>query len=160
LRKGDVIVSVNGRDVEDPETFHYRTTALAIGSTAEFGIIREGQKATLHVDMIAPPEDPPRHETLVGGRNPVAGAKIANLSPAVVEELGLPGAERGVVVTFIKEGTVAARIGLQVGDILVSVNGGKIANVDEALTLLKKAEGGWRLTVRRDGNDVTMMIGG
>jgi serine protease Do len=160
LRAGDVIFSVNGHDVDDPEDFHYRITALPVGSSAEFGIIRNGQKSTLSVEMIAPPENPPRHETLVTGRNPVSGAKIANLSPAVAEEIGLNNAENGVVVTQIKDDTLAVSIGLQVGDILVSINGKKIASVDDALSALAQPGNGWRLTIRRGENDVTMMFGG
>lgn len=160
LKSGDVIVSVDGRDVEDPEAFHYRITALPVGSTAEFGIVRQGQKSMLHVEMIAPPEDPPRHETLVSGRNPVAGAKIANLSPAVAEEIGLLGVQHGVVVTQVKDETLAARVGLQPGDIIASINGKKMTSVGDVTEVLREQPNGWRLILRRGGNDLTLMIGG
>jgi serine protease Do len=160
LKSGDVIISVNGREVEDPEAFHYRITSMTIGSTAEIGIVRQGQKSVLHVDMIAPPEYPPRKETLVAGRNPVSGAKIANLSPAVAEEIGAVDTAHGVVVTQVKENTLAARIGLQRGDIILAVNGEKIANVDDAIAALRQTPNSWRLTLRRDGNEVTVMFGG
>jgi serine protease Do len=160
LRVGDVIVSVNGHDVEDPEDFHYRITALSVSSIAAFGIIRQGEKSTLSVTMIAPPENPPRHETLVTGRNPVTGAKIANLSPAVAEEIGLHGAESGVVVTKIQANTLAANMGLQAGDILVSINNEKIENVDDAITALTQPARSWRITIRRGDSDVTMIFGG
>jgi serine protease Do len=159
LKPGDVIVSVNGREIEDPEAFHYRITALPVGSTASVGILRKGQKYSLDIDMIPPPEDPSREETLVTGRNPVEGAKIANLSPAVAEEIGLQGADSGVVVTHVKSGAIASRLGLNPGDVLVEINGQKISNVDDALGMLRRQQHGWRLKIRRDGNDVTMMLG-
>ena len=160
LKSGDVIVSVNGRDVEDPEAFHYRITALSVGSTAELGIVRKGQKSMLRVEMIAPPENPPRNETLVTGRNPISGAKIANLSPAVAEEIGLQDASQGVVVVQVKEGTIASGVGLSAGDVLIEINGGKISNVDDVVRMLKQQSDGWRLRIHRGGNDITMMLGG
>jgi len=160
LKPGDVIVSVNGREIEDSEAFHYRISALRVNSTAELGILRKGQKYSLNVDMIAPPEEPPRNETLVTGRNPLEGAKIANLSPAVAEETGLQGVESGVVVTQVKSGGIAARVGLSPGDVLVELNGQKISTVDDALGMLKRQQSGWRLKIRRDGSEVTMMLGG
>ncbi len=160
LISGDVIVSVNGHEVEDPEAFRYRITALPVGASAELGIVRKGQKSTLHVEMIAPPEEPPRHETWVTGQNPIAGARIATLSPALSEEIGLQGNPRGVVVTQVKDDGVAARVGLRTGDILVAVNGTKIATVDDALVALHESHRAWRITLRRNGDDVTLMVGG
>jgi serine protease Do len=160
LKPGDVIVSVNGREVEDPEAFHYRITSLPIGSPAELGILRKGEKSTVSVEMIAPPENPPRNETLVTGRNPLTGAKIANLSPAVAEEIGLQDIQRGVVVMQVKSGTIAARVGLSEGDILVEINGEKISNVDEAIEILKEQPTGWRLKIRRGENDISVMLRG
>jgi len=158
LHTGDVITSVNGRDIDDPESFHYRITALAVGTMAEIGIMRQGQKLVLHVEMIAPPENPPRHEVTVNGRNPAAGAKIANLSPAVSEEMGLPETEHGVVVVAVDANSIAAQVGLQKGDILVAINGQKTETVDAILSALKGAPNGWRMTIRRDGHEISMMF--
>src|SRR5262249_31767541 len=98
LRTGDVIVSVNGRPVEDPESFKYRIATLPVGSSAMLGVVRKGEKLTVSMQLIAPPENPPREQTKIHGQNPLSGATIANLSPAVGEELGLHGTESGVVV--------------------------------------------------------------
>jgi serine protease Do len=160
LKSGDIVVSVNGREVEDPEAFHYRITALTVGSTAELGIIRKGQKSMLRVEMIAPPESPPRNETLVTGRNPVEGANIENLSPAVAEEIGSPDTSRGVVVARVKDGSIAARMGIAVGDILVEINGAKITSVDDAAQTLKQQPAQWSLKIRRGDNEITMVLGG
>jgi Do/DeqQ family serine protease len=160
LKSGDVIVSINGREIENPEAFRYRIAALPVNSAAELGVVRKGQKLSMRVDMIAPPENPPRNETLITGRNPVSGAKIANLSPAVAEEIGIKDLQQGVVVTQVGEGAIAARIGLYMGDILVEINGVKITDVDNAVQTLKQQPDGWRLRIRRSGNDITMMLGG
>lgn len=160
IKAGDLIVSVNDRSVDSPEDFRYRTASLALGSTADFGVLRNGQKSLFKVDIMAPPEIPPRHETLIEGRNPFAGAKIANMSPAVAAELGFQDIQKGVVVTQIKPGSLATRLGLESGDILVEINGHKVADVDDALEALKRQQIRWRFTILRDGNEVTMMFSG
>jgi type II secretory pathway component PulC len=51
-------------------------------------------------------------------------------------------------------------VGLYVGDILVEINGVKITDVDNAVQTLKQQPKGWRLRIRRGGNDITLMLGG
>ena len=50
------------------------------------------------------------------------------MSPAVAEELSLEGASQGVVVAAVGDGSTAAQVGVQKGDVVVAVNGQKIAN--------------------------------
>ena len=160
LHVGDVITEVNGHEVDDPESFRYRVATLSVGTTAEFGIVRQGQKQSVAVPMIAPPESVPRQDRRIQGQNPFAGAKIANLSPAVAVELGVSGEGRGVVVTDVQDGSNAAAIGLQPGDILVDINGVKIATMNDADAALKQSRRAWRLTINRGGSTVTMVFSG
>ena len=54
------------------------------------------------------------------GSQPLAGATVANLSPAVAEELGLERAYSGVVIVAVRPRSPAQRIGLQPGDRILS----------------------------------------
>ncbi len=156
-----MIVSVNGRVLEDAESFHYRIATLPVGSMADVGIVRKGQKSDLQVTLIAPPEVPPREQTKVSGQNPLAGATIENLSPAVIEENNLHGIEHGVVITGIKDAdTPAASVGLQAGDVILSINGTKIASVADALKALQQQATSWRISIQRGDSVLTIMVGG
>ena len=146
LRAGDVIVAVDGHAVEDPEAFHYRVATLPVGGEATFGVLRRGQRLEVRVALIAPPETTPRDTTTVTGRNPLSGATLENMSPAVSEETGIHGVDRGAVVINVQNGSVAARVGLQPGDMMVSINGTKIATVRDAVAAVRSATGGWRLS--------------
>jgi Do/DeqQ family serine protease len=159
LQVGDVILSVNGRTVEDPDAFKYRIATLPLGTSAEITILHGGEKSTLHIAMVAPPEDTPRDAATVTGRNPIAGAKIANLSPAVATELGMPEDGQGVVILSVQDGTFASRLGLQAGDMLATLNGKKLENVKQTMSLLRDPVEGWRLTLRREGEDITLRVG-
>jgi len=159
LKSGDVITSVNGKEIDDPGSFSYRIGALPIGSVAELGLVRGGQKSTLKFELIAAPELPPRDATTVSGQNPLAGAEIANISPAVAEEMDLQNVQKGVVLIKVKDGSVAARLGLKAGDILVSVNDQNMDNVDEAVKALRQSPASWKLTIKRGGNNITVVLG-
>jgi S1-C subfamily serine protease len=65
------------------------------------------------------------------------GATIANLSPAVAEELGLDPEAAGVVVVEVEKGSMARRFGFLRGDILLTANGVKIDSVRDAVRLLQ-----------------------
>lgn len=158
LRKGDVIVSVNGHAVDDPEAFRYRVGTLSLGGDVTFGIMRKGQVTDIRVKLIAPPESTPRDKTTLSGNHPFAGATVENISPAVIAEMGLRGIDAGVIVSAVAEDAVAAGFGLQVGDIVLAVNGNKITTVEQLRTAVKKPARLWRVTLLRNGSTVTMTV--
>lgn len=157
---GDVILALNQKPVDDVESFRYRLTTASVGAPVEFTLLRKGQKMATTVRLSAPPEDPPRQKTVVHGANPLSGAEIENISPAVSEELGLHGVESGVIVSDIKGAGPAANIGLQPGDILLSINGAKVADVNTALAATRDPAAGWRIVFQRGEEKLTIMLGG
>jgi serine protease Do len=161
LRTGDVVASVNGHKVDDLGAFHYRVATLAIGSDITLGIQRKGQKIDIQAKLIAPPEDPPREKTKVTGDNPFAGATIENLSPAVAEETGIHKLEHGVVIAEVGENVgVAANVGLQPNDVILSVNGAKIAAVSDVMNAIKQHVNSWRINLQRGDQNISIMVGG
>tara|TARA_R110000787_G_scaffold196172_2_gene307458 strand:- start:410 stop:964 length:555 start_codon:yes stop_codon:yes gene_type:complete len=158
LRVGDVVVSVNGRDVPDANSLRFRIGTLKVGQNAILGVIRDGQRVNVTIEMIPAPEVPPRDLTVIEGENPYAGAEVANLSPALVAEISLEGEESGVVILRIKRRSPADRIGLAPGDILVSLNGERIGSVAELRRLLEVPTDLWRIAIRRNGKTLLLNI--
>jgi Do/DeqQ family serine protease len=161
LRPGDVVVSVDEKPVQNPEGFQYRFATKGISGSAEIGVVRKGQKLNARVGLIAPVEEPPRDVRDLPGRHPLTGCKVANLSPAVAQEIGMDDdAREAVVVLEVKERTPAARIGIKRGDIVVAVNDTKVGSVAELATILAAANGAWRLSVERGGKVFNLAIQG
>jgi len=161
LQAGDVVVGVDDKPVQDPHAFQYRFVTKGIGGQANLSVLRKGQKLTTTIVLIAPIEDPPRDARDLGGYHPLTGCKIANLSPAVAQELGIDDDSRmGVVVLDVKDKTPAARIGVKRGDIVVAVNNEKVKSVAQLVSVLDLAGGGWRLSVERDGKVYNLAIQG
>ena len=160
LRVGDVVLSVNGREIADANALKFRIATLGTGGTARLEILRRGQHKTLHVSLVPPPEEPPRNVTLLGGRNPFAGAEVANLSPALAEELSLDTARAGVIVLGVADGSPAARVGFERRDIVVGVNGRRIGRVRDLGRVLERPAGKWRIEIERGTRRLSVVIPG
>jgi Do/DeqQ family serine protease len=160
LQEGDVVVSIDGKEVQDPQAFQYRFATKGLGGSAELGLIRKGQPLKATVPLIAAVEDPPRDARDLSGRQPLAGAKVANLSPAVAEELGIEEEGLGVVVLEVAQNTPAAKFGFKRGDILVGINNDKVTSVSDLVTALDRSPSGWRLSFQREGKVYNLAIQG
>jgi Do/DeqQ family serine protease len=158
LKVGDVVTSVNGKDIHDPSEMKFRMATVPLGQKATMEAIRTGTKKTYEVEAMAAPDKPARDETKLQGAHLLNGAVIANMNPAVAVELGLFGKEEeGVVVLKVSEGTSAARI-VAAGDILVEINGKKITKTTDAEKALKNAGQGLSLIVRSQGRTRRLLI--
>jgi S1-C subfamily serine protease len=104
--------------------------------------------------------DTNRDEIMLSGRSPFQGAKVANISPAVADELHLDSQTEGVVVTDLEDGSTAASVGFQKGDIILAVNNTKIAKTSDLDKASKVASRLWRITVVRGGQQINVTLGG
>ena len=94
IKTGDVIVSIDGTVVDDPNSFDYRFATKPLGGTAQIALLRQGRDVAVTVSLQSAP-DSPREEVEIRARSPFLGAKVANLSPALADELRLDAAGRG-----------------------------------------------------------------
>jgi len=161
LAVGDVIVALDGRPVDDPEALRYRIATLSPGDEAILSVLREGERRDLAFPVALPPDAPPRDETVMRGRTPLAGATVANLNPALAQELGVetPAAAE-VVVLGVARRSPAARVGLRPGDRILALDRQPIESVASLRAALDGSGPPWRLTIRRDGRELTSVIGG
>jgi serine protease Do len=159
LHTGDVIFSVDGKPTNDMQSLNYRIATHRPGDVVKLHVHLGRRPADIAVTLTLPPENPPRDLKDVGGRNPLTGAKVANLSPAVATELQLPLMSKGVVIVSVANGTLAGNYGFQPGDIVVGVNGAPVRSVDALIHALNSASG-WQLIVDRAGQRLTLNVQG
>ena len=160
LQIGDVIVGVDGREVTDPASLAYRIGTRPIGGQAKINVLRAGRKLDLEVQLIEPPENPPRDLTVLEGRHPLAGATVANLSPALADEMGINSFEQGVIVLAVARGSPAARIGARPGDFVKKVNGNETADVVRLKQLVAQGGSEWRISIQRGARNINIVIQG
>ena len=154
LKPGQVIVAVNGIEVEHPDALGYRLTTVGIGHDARVTVSENGKTRDVTMTLAEAPETKPRDERLIEGRNPFAGAVVGNLSPRLADELHMPTSSKGVVITEVNRGSPAARVGFQPKDIVVAVNG---TPIDTSATLEELAQSDpslWRVEIERNGQRI------
>ena len=150
LKLGDVILSVNGQPVDDPEALRFRVATQPVGKRATLEISRNGQRSEVSLPLIAPPETPPRETTPIRGANPFSGATVANLSPALAEEVGFTGGStQGVIVLEVTRGSPAAEVGLRPGDLILRLNDREISAVRDLTAAVGRGWRSWSISVRR-----------
>jgi Do/DeqQ family serine protease len=159
IKTGDLIVTVDGVTIEDPNAFDYRFATKPLGGTAKVGLIRQGREMVVAVALQSLP-DTPREEVEIRGRSPFLGATVANLSPALADELRLDPQTAGVVITSVADGSTAQSIGFQKGDIVVSVNNQKIAKSADLERITNAGSRQWRITIDRGGQQISVMFSG
>jgi serine protease Do len=160
LEPGDVVIQLNRREVAEPKALRFRIATLNVGGTASLTIIRRGKRRFLKLPIEPPFEVPPRNITKLDGRHYLAGATVANLSPALAEELSIDVMQRGVIVLAILRRGSARRIGLQPGDTIVKLNGISIDTVETLLAVIDRGAARWSIAVRRDGKILRAQIDG
>ena len=142
LRIGDVLLSFNGEPVDDPHALSYRIALSKLGTEALLEVWRMGEVLSFTMPLTAAPELPARNVTEIKGQGPLAGARVANLSPALAEELGLDSMaySDGVIILSIARMSPAYRVRLRPGDVIREVNHHKVETVAALIEKLDEGE--------------------
>lgn len=154
LKTGDVIVQVGTHTVHDGQSLLFHTATKPINQRVAFTLI---DGSVRYVTMQPAPETPARDIKLIEGNTPMNGAIVANLSPALAEELGI-SRYKGVVITDIQLRTYANRI-FQKNDILLSINDKKVTSTKQLEGLLQLDVKSWQFTFLRGGRTLNVTVG-
>lgn len=157
MKASDVILSFDGREVEDTRALVKIVGNSPVGKDVEVIIFRNGAEQILSVTLgrleeaslsaSATRPEPASSELL--------GMTLESIDPNLREELGLSADAKGVFVRGIDESSAAYEGGMRSGDLIAEVNQTEVTTPAEARRLVKEArEAGRRsilLLVRRDG---------
>jgi len=159
LKSSDLIMAVDGQTIEDPNAFDYRFATHPLGGTSQLDVQRGGKPIRLAVPLETAP-DVGRNEITLTARSPFQGAKVANISPAVADELHLDADTEGVVITEIGDDSTAGQVGFQKGDIIVAVNNTKVGKTADLEKATSQSARLWRITLVRGGQQINVTLGG
>jgi Do/DeqQ family serine protease len=159
IKTGDLIVSIDGTAIDDANAFDYRFATKPLGGNAEIGVVRHGKEMAFQVALQTAPDEP-REQIEIKSRSPFLGTTVANLSPALADDLRLDTQTRGVVIVAVADGSEAQTLGFQKGDIVVSVNNQKIERSNDLDRVTRSGGRQWRITINRGGQQITVMFTG
>jgi S1-C subfamily serine protease len=151
-------VSIAGHEVDDPEDLRFRVATLPAGAPVPLTLWRAGKEQEASVTLVTPPDSPSRDTQTLEGRHPLSGITVSNVNPALAEEMSLDTTTRGVVIGDVRDRSYAQRIGLQKGDLLVSLNGKAVTTVAALRQAVSAASAPWTISVKRGNQTLSVTV--
>src|SRR5690606_25327348 len=158
IEVGDVIIAVNGKEVETASELRNEIGLVRLGETVTLTYVRDGQ--TMEVDVrVGPADETAAAPRPGGGEQPeglrgLDGAELVTLDPSDPRF----GGQQGVLVASVRPGRPAARNGLRPNDIISAVNRMDVTTVAELNAALEQATGPVALRVERMGRQLFVLI--
>jgi len=146
IKAGDVIVTMNGKAISSFASFRAEIGTLPIGSKIALGIIRDGKPITLDATLEQ------STQTQVESGNIYTGIEGAELSNTQI------GAQKGIKVDNVKDGSAAARIGLKKGDVILGINQQPIQNLGELRKILDSSPPVLAFNIQRGENQLYLLM--
>ncbi len=153
LQKGDIIVELNGKPIEDSNQLRMTISMMAPDAIANLKVLRNGSERDIAVKLGVLPNN--QEQASLQPNNPqgaLEGVTVGNVTEDAIQQLGLPANTKGVVVTGIDPASPVADSGLQQGDVIQEVNHQPVMNINQFDHAIQKAGKDPLLLVDRQGN--------
>lgn len=137
LKQGDVILEVDGKIMKNREMVRNSIAILPQGSTIHLCISRMGKAMDITV-VIGKNESREISQSQTAQR---LGLEVATLNPDLAAKYGYKNDDTGVIVTGIRQGSIASLARMHEGMLIVNVNHQPIANIDEFNQALEETKG-------------------
>ena len=127
IRQYDVIIQLNGKDVEDSNQLRNRIAALQPGTEVTLTVVREGQRQQVRVKLSELSEESGRASSAQGDDrsgdgHARLGIRVAPLTPDLAAQIGVPRNAQGVVIIDVDPTGPSGQAGLREGDLIQEVN--------------------------------------
>jgi len=130
LKRGDVILKVNGQTVESANDLRLRISQTPPGTDIKLLISRDGKTQDVSVALAEFPEKEANATPGESNGGGLQGVNVQDLTPDLAQQLNLPAGIHGVVVSDVDPASPAAA-DLQRGDVIQEVNHKPISNVQQ-----------------------------
>ena len=153
LKSGDVILSVNGNEIERSGELSSVIAMAEPGDKAELKVWRQGAEKELTAKLQA--ADPKQTASATGGAVEKGHLGLA-LRPLSPDERRAAGVEGGLVVQNVAG--PSARAGIERGDVVLAINGRAVESVDEIQKVLDKEPKSVALLVQRGDEKIFVPV--
>ncbi|MEA1994714.1 MAG: DegQ family serine endoprotease [Campylobacterota bacterium] len=155
IKEGDVIVEYNGKRLNSATELPYMVAFTKPGEIVNIKIVRDGKEIIKHVTV----GKKLKEIAIQKGEENRLGIEVANITPYVRKEYNLK-TNNGVVITNIKENSIAHLSGLRKGDVILEVNREKVKDIANFNKKIKKVLGKKIILflINRQGNQIYLSI--
>lgn len=158
FKDGDVILAVDGFNIEQPSAFDFRLATKKAGDSAAITYFRDGHEQQKTITLEAPPKS--SGQVKVTGSTRFSGTTVETVTPAIAEDLGLPYSFKGVVVRVVDPGSPADDMGLRAGDLILNLNGQDIPDADTFKRVANARPNTWQMTMQRGNRTFRAEVSG
>jgi serine protease Do len=155
IKTGDIILGVDGRDVENSIELPRVIGDSRPGTQVKLKIWREGQTKEISASLGEMPAEKLAKADIETGKLNPSKLGVA-VRPLTQEERGQIDSEGGLLVEQA-EGP-AARAGVQAGDVILAFNNQPVKSVDQLRRLVDKSRGAVALLIQREGNKIYVPV--
>ncbi|MCS7465056.1 Do family serine endopeptidase [Stieleria sp. ICT_E10.1] len=156
IQPGDVVVAIDGRPMRTHAQMRNYVASRPPGAQMLLELDRDGKPLQVRVDLKE------RTEEVMAqfGSGEVMGAELVPVTPATAQKYGYRNLESGLIITGIKDNSIAERDGLEVGDVIQTAGGLPLTSARQLEVILdeyKRQSQPCRVTIRR-GNQMLLMV--
>jgi serine protease Do len=155
VKRGDVIVRFDGKEVKDMEDLPKIVAATTPNSVVNVEIVREGSPKTLSIKIETLTDKQP---TVVAKADPL-GMQVQDITPELAKSLQLKN-DQGVLVSDVTPGNSAAESGIRRGDVISEMNRSPITNIKDYQRLSSSVKTGDSILflVKRGGTTIYIAV--
>ena len=150
LARGDVIVALDGKPIEDSRALRMATAETAPGAKVKLDVMRKDKR----VEITATLGEVPSEEKQAGGPQRGGGAlgmDVVPLTPDLARRLDMPEGATGAIVRRVAPGSRAAEAGIRPGDVIQEVDREPVQSPNDVTRALADTKRPHVLLVWRDG---------
>ncbi|GAB2801339.1 serine protease MucD [Halomonas shantousis] len=160
LQAGDIVLEVNGEDVESSMTLPRLIGRVSPGQEVQLELLRDGESKQLSVEVGHwPDEEQASDDAATGQQGSQArlGIAVRDLTQQELDQLGI---ESGVLVRQVEPGGVAAKAGITGGDIIATFDQKPVESAEELMEAIDNASSNRAIPVRiiRDGRPLFVAL--
>lgn len=157
IRRGDVILSFNGKQVGESNDLPYLVASTPVNRTVSVQVFRQGELKTLEVRIGEMPEEEREAGRPTGGAIPDLGMTLQEITPDLSRQLRLSETS-GLVVASVGNGTPAADAGLRPGDVLLEVDQSPVKSLDAFNRKVESCQKGGTLLLLIKRQGMTLFV--
>ncbi len=139
IKVNDIILSVDGQKVTTGRELSGMIANTPVGSQTTVELIRDGKTETLSVTL-AKRDDEEKTLATQSRDNDELGIEVTDLDSDVARRFGIEANENGVLVTDVKDDSLARQADVRPGDIIKEVNRTVVKDRKDFVQLMKKNE--------------------
>ena len=158
IEAGDVITSVDGKEVKDARDLAKKIGAMAPKTSVKVTVLHKGSEKTLTLTLGELPNAKEARASASDGDN---GADVGKLGLTLAPAARVAGAgAEGVVVTGVESGGVAADHGFSTGDVIIEIAGKSVSTPNDVRDVVTSArtEGKRSVLMRVKKGDNTRFV--